>query len=649
MSSWLARCTKSIVVSLTLVFLLSPRILADDVIVTTPTSMLFVNGTSGEQWVISELVLGVGLALVVEPDGNVLVKTNGQLIRIDTDSGAQSTVLDELQYSLIAMDSSGRLIAGGADGIASIDLNDGTITPLVNDLIPIALATSNDGEIIAVSGESVVAFETATQEKTVIASSPEFSSATDIALSLDGQILITTRAIPYIRSGSLFIVSRTNGSVSTVAYLSGNAPQLAVISETRVLVTQNDGVRNPAQEGIKEYNLETGAAALLTVIGTVGQHPTDIVLDPAGDLLILGDLLGGCSPGPVHNCTPTAVGSYFGHLELGTMLGTNLSYSGMFIGAADLVFGASGRLFTARNNTAYEVDPNTGRSDFLATLAQSSPVSSSVDVVEGGAPVFANSGLLQIDLVTGSDSLLATGGLTIGYWSSVTAHPDGSLLASFLSLSADTQTGIYRIEPELDTSDLIVDISAEDLQLEGPNSLLAITDSELIRIDLESGDLSTVTSGGMLVNPAHIAIEQDGAILLTDSSADLVLRIDPLTGAQTIVSSGGKMVGPLGIAIIPEYEFDADSDGVIEFLDNCIAVYNPDQPDTNGDGYGNACDGDLNNDDAINFADLGLMKSVFFTDDPDADLNGDGAVNFADLGLLKAMFYTAPGPSALTP
>jgi hypothetical protein len=58
---------------------------------------------------------------------------------------------------------------------------------------------------------------------------------------------------------------------------------------------------------------------------------------------------------------------------------------------------------------------------------------------------------------------------------------------------------------------------------------------------------------------------------------------------------------------------------------------------------------DFNNDLAVNFADLGYMKSVFFTTDPDADLNGDGAVNFADLGLLKSMFFQSPGPSGLVP
>lgn len=94
---------------------------------------------------------------------------------------------------------------------------------------------------------------------------------------------------------------------------------------------------------------------------------------------------------------------------------------------------------------------------------------------------------------------------------------------------------------------------------------------------------------------------------------------------------------------------DTDNDGIADDMDNCTLAPNPDQRDTNGDGYGNVCDADLNNDGAVNFADLGLMRAVFFTADPDADLNGDGAVNFADLGLLRSLFFQPPGPSGLVP
>ena len=94
---------------------------------------------------------------------------------------------------------------------------------------------------------------------------------------------------------------------------------------------------------------------------------------------------------------------------------------------------------------------------------------------------------------------------------------------------------------------------------------------------------------------------------------------------------------------------DSDGDGFDDEVDNCTQVVNPDQRDTDADGYGNLCDADLDNDGTVNFTDLGEMKSVFFTADANADLDGSGFVNFADLGIMKASFFEAPGPSGRVP
>ena len=92
---------------------------------------------------------------------------------------------------------------------------------------------------------------------------------------------------------------------------------------------------------------------------------------------------------------------------------------------------------------------------------------------------------------------------------------------------------------------------------------------------------------------------------------------------------------------------DEDGDGVDDFSDNCVQVANADQRDTNGDGFGNICDADLNNDCIINVLDLALMESVFYTDDQDADAQGDGFINARDLGRMRLRFFSPPGPSGL--
>ncbi|MBK8120293.1 MAG: hypothetical protein IPK39_14780 [Sulfuritalea sp.] len=45
---------------------------------------------------------------------------------------------------------------------------------------------------------------------------------------------------------------------------------------------------------------------------------------------------------------------------------------------------------------------------------------------------------------------------------------------------------------------------------------------------------------------------------------------------------------------------DSDGDGIADAVDNATFVKNPDQRDTNGDGYGNRVDPDLNNDGIVN-------------------------------------------------
>jgi len=93
--------------------------------------------------------------------------------------------------------------------------------------------------------------------------------------------------------------------------------------------------------------------------------------------------------------------------------------------------------------------------------------------------------------------------------------------------------------------------------------------------------------------------------------------------------------------------YDQDRDLVLNMTDNCTLVPNTLQIDADHDGYGNACDPDLNNDGVVNFVDLARLAQAFFTNDPVADFNGDGLVNFANLAIMKKFFFKPPGPSGL--
>lgn len=96
---------------------------------------------------------------------------------------------------------------------------------------------------------------------------------------------------------------------------------------------------------------------------------------------------------------------------------------------------------------------------------------------------------------------------------------------------------------------------------------------------------------------------------------------------------------------------DDDNDTIADAADNCLYVANTSQYNSDGDLYGNMCDADLNNSGGtVNFTDLALFRAAFGQTNANADLNGSGGiVNFADLSLFRTLFGKPVGPSGLAP
>lgn len=139
-----------------------------------------------------------------------------------------------------------------------------------------------------------------------------------------------------------------------------------------------------------------------------------------------------------------------------------------------------------------------------------------------------------------------------------------------------------------------------------------------------------------------------GLTALLPGTYDLQLSrtgYEPATLSGLVVTAGAtKNAGTTILTAI-----DTDDDAVPDLFDNCTLHANADQRNTDGDAYGNRCDPDLNQSGFVNFTDLGLLKAVYFTNDPDADFDGDGSVNFLDLGIMKEFFFNPPGPAGVVP
>ncbi len=194
-----------------------------------------------------------------------------------------------------------------------------------------------------------------------------------------------------------------------------------------------------------------------------------------------------------------------------------------------------------------------------------------------------------------------------------------------------------------------------------PNS--TFTGDDIVLAEVSVGDLgSGVTEGpfpgtSLTTDANGEIVSGTGQIVTvvntTLGDAEVTITLDASSGTwvadTTFFGLGEVSSGTLMFT----RRVDMDGDGVSDTMDNCTLVANPSQLDTDGDGYGNICDPDLNNDGVVGFIDYASLTSAFLSSpgdpnwNPDADLNGDNMVSFADIAVYPLYFLGAPGPSGL--
>ena len=98
---------------------------------------------------------------------------------------------------------------------------------------------------------------------------------------------------------------------------------------------------------------------------------------------------------------------------------------------------------------------------------------------------------------------------------------------------------------------------------------------------------------------------------------------------------------------------DQDGDGILDATDNCTLTPNPTQLDSNGDGFGNRCDADYDDDGRVGSSDFTRFATAFLSEigestyDPAVDCDGDGQVGGPDFTCFATGFRAGePGPAA---
>jgi uncharacterized protein (TIGR03790 family) len=107
---------------------------------------------------------------------------------------------------------------------------------------------------------------------------------------------------------------------------------------------------------------------------------------------------------------------------------------------------------------------------------------------------------------------------------------------------------------------------------------------------------------------------------------------------------------------VPARSGDQDGDGVPDARDVCRDVPNPDQRDSDGDGFGNLCDADVDGDGWVTTSwgraerpgdvEQIAISARDFERVANHDLDGDGKVDVRDVSLAYVLLFQRPGPGA---
>ncbi|WP_197496149.1 IPT/TIG domain-containing protein, partial [Maribacter hydrothermalis] len=177
-----------------------------------------------------------------------------------------------------------------------------------------------------------------------------------------------------------------------------------------------------------------------------------------------------------------------------------------------------------------------------------------------------------------------------GIFKNCTSSPDGGAAGNLGTLYHSFTMG-----PVFDISNPPTAINSTPSSIEENNEVNDVVGS-LTATDADVSDSHTfqLIAGAGDTDNASFSIS--GANLVASEIFDFETKSTYSIRILTTDEDGNTYEGTLTITITDEVDEDADSDGIKDSIDNCPAIANADQLDTDSDGAGNVCDTDDDND-----------------------------------------------------
>jgi len=268
-----------------------------------------------------------------------------------------------------------------------------------------------------------------------------------------------------------------------------------------------------------------------------------------------------------------------------------------------------------------------------------------VTLSDGGATVVAQP-LVRGPLSSCGQPTVYHGGPQQG---SITIPYDGTFVLGFGAMTVGR--GASSVSLVLDDVRLLP-ATPPNLMIEGSGSARVLPVGDGYAIQMEAGAAATLTGGPL---PSDVSVVEGDAVLvgLPEGTSDVhaVSTGDPLVLAEPIALGDATVLTTT--APDPAIWVDSDGDGQADPWDNCRDDANASQSDVDGDGFGDLCDADLNNDGVVGNPDFAAFRLAYGSQpgdahwSPVADLNSDGAVGAPDFNRFRQLFGGLPGPSGL--